>query len=128
MSRSQIKKGVAHRRSASGFRRTSRASIFVAGCLLAACLLIGCGSARRGAPFEAAFEPADTTLLAGRHVFMRYCNGCHPGGEGGLGPALNNKPLPGWMIRFQVRHGLGARSEEHTSELQSRENLVCRLL
>src|SRR5690606_42135505 len=24
--------------------------------------------------------------------------------------------------------GLGARSEEHTSELQSRENLVCRLL
>src|SRR5690606_41292404 len=25
-------------------------------------------------------------------------------------------------------HGAGARSEEHTSELQSRENLVCRLL
>src|SRR5690606_41651463 len=25
-------------------------------------------------------------------------------------------------------HRLGARSEEHTSELQSRENLVCRLL
>src|SRR5690606_39940201 len=27
-----------------------------------------------------------------------------------------------------VRHALEARSEEHTSELQSRENLVCRLL
>src|SRR5207302_9948344 len=27
-----------------------------------------------------------------------------------------------------VRHVGGARSEEHTSELQSRENLVCRLL
>src|SRR5690606_40296510 len=27
-----------------------------------------------------------------------------------------------------VRAGLQARSEEHTSELQSRENLVCRLL
>src|SRR5690606_39324408 len=26
------------------------------------------------------------------------------------------------------RHGTGPRSEEHTSELQSRENLVCRLL
>src|SRR5690606_42018787 len=25
-------------------------------------------------------------------------------------------------------HGVGGRSEEHTSELQSRENLVCRLL
>src|SRR5690606_41680178 len=29
-------------------------------------------------------------------------------------------------LGFQVR--LGARSEEHTSELQSRENIVCRLL
>src|SRR5690606_40780687 len=27
-----------------------------------------------------------------------------------------------------VYHGLNERSEEHTSELQSRENLVCRLL
>src|SRR5690606_40293048 len=27
-----------------------------------------------------------------------------------------------------VLHGLASRSEEHTSELQSRENLVCRLL
>src|SRR5690606_40508869 len=28
----------------------------------------------------------------------------------------------------EVLHVLGGRSEEHTSELQSRENLVCRLL
>src|SRR5690625_6496813 len=28
----------------------------------------------------------------------------------------------------QLRHGLGQRSEEHTSELQSRGHLVCRLL
>src|SRR5207302_9665115 len=28
----------------------------------------------------------------------------------------------------QLRHGAVERSEEHTSELQSRENLVCRLL
>src|SRR5690606_41699849 len=30
--------------------------------------------------------------------------------------------------RFRVLRELGQRSEEHTSELQSRENLVCRLL
>src|SRR5690606_39357525 len=30
--------------------------------------------------------------------------------------------------RVVARHGRGRRSEEHTSELQSRENLVCRLL
>lgn len=29
-------------------------------------------------------------------------------GGAGLGPAINNKPLPGWLIRFQVRHGFGA--------------------
>lgn len=38
---------------------------------------------------------------------MRVCNGCHPGGEAGLGPALNNKLLPGFLIKFQVRNGLG---------------------
>jgi len=39
---------------------------------------------------------------------MKHCNQCHPGGEGGVGPALNNKPLPGFLIKFQVRRGMGA--------------------
>src|SRR5436309_8728075 len=36
----------------------------------------------------------------------------------------------GWPIAVEVRTATDetARSEEHTSELQSRENLVCRLL
>src|SRR5690606_39834373 len=41
------------------------------------------------------------------------------------GPARRNRPLR-WLPR-QARHRR-RRSEEHTSELQSRENLVCRLL
>src|SRR5690606_41326622 len=36
------------------------------------------------------------------------------------------KPL--WRPENYTRDYLGPRSEEHTSELQSRENLVCRLL
>src|SRR5690606_39919469 len=32
------------------------------------------------------------------------------------------------QLRLEPRVRLGGRSEEHTSELQSRENLVCRLL
>src|SRR2546426_8771258 len=36
-------------------------------------------------------------------------------------PALNFTTTPGWIVRM-------ARSEEHTSELQSPCNLVCRLL
>src|SRR5690606_41328161 len=41
---------------------------------------------------------------------------------------------PGWLLQhgqrssLQRAYGRVGRSEEHTSELQSRENLVCRLL
>ena len=50
----------------------------------------------------------DPQVERGRVVFMEKCQACHPGGEAGLGPALNDKPLPGFVKRFQVRHGLGA--------------------
>lgn len=39
---------------------------------------------------------------------MRFCNGCHPAGLGGLGPGIINKPLPVWAMKFQIRNGLGA--------------------
>jgi mono/diheme cytochrome c family protein len=39
---------------------------------------------------------------------MQYCQKCHPGGEAGLGPGLNDKPFPKFLQHFQVRHGLGA--------------------
>src|SRR5690606_39347481 len=39
----------------------------------------------------------------------------------------NNREVCSWF-RGQVGQAGDARSEEHTSELQSRENLVCRLL
>src|SRR5690606_13814292 len=42
-----------------------------------------------------------------------------------LRPAESDVALP-W--RSECAHRSGSRSEEHTSELQSRENLVCRLL
>jgi mono/diheme cytochrome c family protein len=44
----------------------------------------------------------------GEVVFMQRCHKCHPGGEAGLGPSLNGKPLPGFLMHFQIRHGLGA--------------------
>jgi mono/diheme cytochrome c family protein len=68
-------------------------------------------------------EVADAEVAQGQQVFMRFCNGCHPGGEAGVGLALNNKPLPGWAIRFQVRRGLGAMpafSDEVISDEQLR--------
>lgn len=35
----------------------------------------------------------------------------------GLGPAINDKPLPGWLIKTQVRQGLGAMPSFDESEL-----------
>lgn len=55
-----------------------------------------------------AMDVPDSTVARGRAVFMAKCDKCHPGGGAGLGPALNNKPLPAFLIRFQARHGLGA--------------------
>lgn len=47
-------------------------------------------------------------LAEGQRLFMEHCNQCHVGGAAGVGPSLNDKPLPPWAVRFQVRHGLGA--------------------
>src|SRR5690606_41883092 len=40
----------------------------------------------------------------------------------------NIQPWHVWVTGGEATAKLSARSEEHTSELQSRENLVCRLL
>jgi hypothetical protein len=50
-----------------------------------------------------------------------YCNQCHPGGEGGLGPALNNKPAPAVAVRLQVRKGLGAMPSFDEHDLSDRD-------
>ena len=75
--------------------------------LLLALLVLACGPARRGIPFEDPIALNTPELQQGQLVYMDKCSKCHPGGGGGLGPALNNKPLPGFAIKFQVRHGLG---------------------
>ena len=54
-------------------------------------------------------------------VFMTHCHECHPGGAAGLGPALNDKPLPRWMIRMQVRRGWGAMPSFPDETISDRE-------
>jgi mono/diheme cytochrome c family protein len=69
---------------------------------------VGCGSARRDAPSVGAVEPSGERLTVGQQVYMENCYQCHPGGAGGVGPALNNKPLPEFAMKTQVRAGVGA--------------------
>ena len=97
-------------------RSRSRSSASVALLLMlstAAAWVGGCGSPRRSEPIAgplrlAGDEPEDQAVLRGRAAFAAHCYQCHPAGEAGLGPALNDKPLPGFAIKTQVRQGLGA--------------------
>ena len=79
--------------------------------LTASCLLLlslsYCGTARRGTPLYAPLTVENAAVANGETVYMTSCQKCHPGGAAGLGPAINDKPLPGFLLRFQVRNGLG---------------------
>src|SRR5690606_39541985 len=69
-------------------------------------------------------------LVAGLALVLAACGGDGAGGKGGTG--VNPGPIdPGGPPRLEGAWSGGfevGRSEEHTSELQSREKLVCRLL
>jgi mono/diheme cytochrome c family protein len=93
--------------------------------LLAAYVLLvlaGCGSARRDAPLSEPLNMKNPEVARGQIVFMQNCYQCHPGGSSGLGPALNNKPVPAFLIKTQVRQGLGA-MPKFTKEQISAEDL-----
>src|SRR5690606_40248051 len=74
-------------------------------------------------------------VIGAVEVVDDFLQGCSPPGvkvdvDGGrlalVGGRLQGKSLPGPGHQAAVQ--VAPRSEEHTSELQSRENLVCRLL
>src|SRR2546430_17473064 len=50
------------------------------------------------------------------------------GAAGGFGGQVRIRIEASWRNRGRNCAGIDARSEEHTSELQSQSNLVCRLL
>lgn len=64
-------------------------------------------SARKGVPYSEPLALEEQELKNGQVLFNGHCNSCHPGGSSGLGPAINNKLLPKFLMRFQMRHGLG---------------------
>lgn len=75
---------------------------------LLALLAAACSPARRGEPLAGPLPLADARLAKGRQLFDTHCYKCHGEGDGGLGPVINDKPLPRFLMHFQVRHGLGA--------------------
>ncbi len=80
-----------------------------------------CGSARRGEIVDRPVEVSSPQEQLGQEVFYKHCHRCHPGGEGGLGPALNNKPLPRKLIAYQTRRGIGAMPGFDESQISDAE-------
>lgn len=72
------------------------------GLLLLLLLATACGSARRSEPLRGPLT-LNEQLQRGQVVFMQNCHKCHPGGEAGAAPSLNNVPLPGVLIKMRVR-------------------------
>lgn len=75
--------------------------------LLVVAATLCCRSSRRDEPLVGPVALSTPQHQLGQRVFMTHCYQCHPGGDAGLAPAINSKPLPGALIRTQVRHGLG---------------------
>ena len=85
---------------------------------------IGClsCSVRRSEPLTGRnFTPANDKVVHGEQLYMANCQKCHPAGESGLGPSLNANPAPGFVKRFQMRHGLGVMPAFSKDELSHQD-------
>ena len=87
----------------------------------AALLAPGCGPQRRDEPFTQRLDPNDPRIAIGQRVFSQQCYQCHPGGAAGLGPGMNDKPLPVFLMKTQVRKGLGAMPAFSKQEISDEE-------
>ena len=89
-------------------RRKTFIAISIAALGVSSFLAVGCSTNReRTATISTADLRVDPRLAEGQRVFMAQCNQCHVGGGGGVGPSLNDKRIPGYYIKFQVRHAPG---------------------
>jgi mono/diheme cytochrome c family protein len=70
--------------------------------------IAACGKTQRGEPKAPELRPQTAEVARGGQLFRKFCYQCHPNGAGGLGPAINDKPLPELAIRTQIRKGVGA--------------------
>jgi mono/diheme cytochrome c family protein len=78
--------------------------------------------ARKSEPLtQKSFVPETERIANGERMFMAHCQKCHPGGEGGLAPAVNPNPAPQFIKRFQMRHGLGVMPSFKREEISKKD-------
>lgn len=81
----------------------------------------GCSS-RKSEPLQGPVKLHNEEVKRGQVLYMRHCQKCHPFGEGGLAPAISSNPAPGFVKRFQIRHGLGVMPSFKENELSKAES------
>src|SRR5689334_1352129 len=82
-------------------------------------LLVACHSPRRGEPITGPMNLQNEKVAHGQKLFMEHCYQCHPNGEGGLGPDINQNPAPRFVVKTQIRTGLGAMPSFGKDEISS---------
>lgn len=85
-------------------------------------LIMSCVSRKAEVIKGKSFVTANEHIANGERVFMAHCQKCHPGGEAGLGPAINSNPAPQFIKRLQMRHGIGVMPSFKKNEI-SRNDL-----
>jgi mono/diheme cytochrome c family protein len=86
------------------------------------CMIVNCCTSRKSEPLTGKKLPMqDERVANGEMVFMANCQKCHPGGEGGLAPAINSNPAPQFVKRFQMRHGLGVMPSFKKNEISKKD-------
>jgi mono/diheme cytochrome c family protein len=98
-------------------RRTAVAAALVAVLALAA----ACAPTFRGEPVLESLAHVDPQVALGERVFAHACHACHPNALAGLGPGIIDKPIPPWLVRLQVRVGLGVMPAFSAEEIDDEE-------
>jgi mono/diheme cytochrome c family protein len=101
--------------------RLKRLVVGSAGAIGLALVLWACAPAYRGTPVLEPLVIEDHQTALGQRVFFSKCHQCHPGGGAGIGPALTTVSLPDWLVRFQVRNGLGQMPAFNKEEISPEE-------
>lgn len=85
-------------------------------------VLPGCAHARRKSePLQGPMLNPTSSVERGKVLFDQHCHMCHPHGEPGLGPGINDKPVPRFLIHTQVRLGFGAMPAFKDSEINDKD-------
>lgn len=68
--------------------------------ILSIIVLTSCSARRVNKDMSSTNNPL---IEEGRLIFKYHCQKCHPNGESGVGPPINNIKLPGFLTRARIR-------------------------